>query len=706
MSIIRNKQVDVNSNFDFKNHRLINLSYPLNNNDAANKLYVDENTIISGGTINGDLILNGDLYVSGITTTIDVNNVNIRDNIILLNSGETTNNVSLIYSGIEIDRGSSTNYRIVFNDDTDTFQVGFINNLQTVAIREDSPNSSGVSYWNNTLKRFDTSNKFIYNENYLYLNGKFYVSGLTSGSTANMIYYNTSTNEFLYGTLPISSQWVNNGSNIYYNNGNVSIGNSATTYRMMVGSTIGNEAIGIYSSPTGYASLYFGDTYTSTGSYEGMIEYSNNNNTMYFGTEHEYKLALNNSGNLGVGFTGGTELSNYKLSVNGNIFSNSSLITNTSVYSPIIESTNYLKTTKNEQGAGVTLSLDTYEVNYGTYVNTLYMSAQMDDGNYVNEFYINCIVEDGGNLVEISSNNSPISINASYGLYLNAPVNGIQVNNLLRLNNSTTSSSSFNIPHGTAPSSPNNGDIWTTTSGLYARISGSTVGPFISGYYLPLSGGTLTGTVTGTQLNLSGQLYLSGLTLDNPGNLLCYNSLNKKVTYADANNISVGFSTNSNFTLNMRDIDTEEYLVYVTSQTQSELWFENDDDYQICVDYSSYSYNTSRLNGYSASFYNTPFSKLTSGSSVSVSCLDVNNFVLTTASSAFTISLSNYLNGHNGIIIINLSASSTDITILNTPTAYKNGTYTGLTSGTYILQYWIANWDSSFKAYYKIEKYT
>lgn len=35
----------------------------------------------------------------------------------------------------------------------------------------------------------------------------------------------------------------------------------------------------------------------------------------------------------------------------------------------------------------------------------------------------------------------------------------------------------LNVPHGTAPSSPVNGDIWTTTAGLYVRINGSTVGP-------------------------------------------------------------------------------------------------------------------------------------------------------------------------------------------------------------------------------------
>jgi hypothetical protein len=41
----------------------------------------------------------------------------------------------------------------------------------------------------------------------------------------------------------------------------------------------------------------------------------------------------------------------------------------------------------------------------------------------------------------------------------------------------TTGVASLRIPHGAAPTSPVNGDMWTTTAGLYVRINGSTVGP-------------------------------------------------------------------------------------------------------------------------------------------------------------------------------------------------------------------------------------
>jgi hypothetical protein len=44
-----------------------------------------------------------------------------------------------------------------------------------------------------------------------------------------------------------------------------------------------------------------------------------------------------------------------------------------------------------------------------------------------------------------------------------------------------------------APTSPTNGDVWTTTAGMYARINGATVGPFA-----PAGGSVAWGSITGT----------------------------------------------------------------------------------------------------------------------------------------------------------------------------------------------------------------
>lgn len=56
-----------------------------------------------------------------------------------------------------------------------------------------------------------------------------------------------------------------------------------------------------------------------------------------------------------------------------------------------------------------------------------------------------------------------------------------QFNNTTIFRTSDTGGASLRMPHGTAPTSPTNGDMWTTTAGVLARINGATVGPFMSG---------------------------------------------------------------------------------------------------------------------------------------------------------------------------------------------------------------------------------
>jgi hypothetical protein len=66
----------------------------------------------------------------------------------------------------------------------------------------------------------------------------------------------------------------------------------------------------------------------------------------------------------------------------------------------------------------------------------------------------------------------------------------------LQLDASAAAAASLNMPHGAAPTSPNNGDIWTTSAGLFVRVNGATVGPLVdttSG-----GGGTAAWTLAGS----------------------------------------------------------------------------------------------------------------------------------------------------------------------------------------------------------------
>jgi len=85
---------------------------------ASKAVVLDASKNISG--IN-DLTVAGNLTVNGTTTTIDTTNLQIEDNIILLNKGQTGSAASNAV-GIEVDRGSTTNAKFVFDDSDDKWK--------------------------------------------------------------------------------------------------------------------------------------------------------------------------------------------------------------------------------------------------------------------------------------------------------------------------------------------------------------------------------------------------------------------------------------------------------------------------------------------------------------------------------------------------------------------------------------------------------
>jgi len=77
-------------------------------------------TLANSDVTFANLTVSGDLIVSGNTTTLNTANLNVEDNFILLNSGETSS--PTLNSGLEIERGTSTNVFIRWNETTDKWQ--------------------------------------------------------------------------------------------------------------------------------------------------------------------------------------------------------------------------------------------------------------------------------------------------------------------------------------------------------------------------------------------------------------------------------------------------------------------------------------------------------------------------------------------------------------------------------------------------------
>lgn len=82
------------------------------------------NLSATGGiTLASDTTVSGNLTITGTTTTISATQTEIKDRVIVLNDGESGAGVTGRYSGLEIDRGSSNNALIVFDENDDTFKV-------------------------------------------------------------------------------------------------------------------------------------------------------------------------------------------------------------------------------------------------------------------------------------------------------------------------------------------------------------------------------------------------------------------------------------------------------------------------------------------------------------------------------------------------------------------------------------------------------
>jgi hypothetical protein len=76
---------------------------------------------LSGLNVSGTVTITGDLTVNGTTTTINTSTINVSDNIIVLNNdvtGSPTEN-----AGIEVERGTSTNVLIRWNETSDKWEI-------------------------------------------------------------------------------------------------------------------------------------------------------------------------------------------------------------------------------------------------------------------------------------------------------------------------------------------------------------------------------------------------------------------------------------------------------------------------------------------------------------------------------------------------------------------------------------------------------
>ena len=92
------------------------MSKTLNVNSGNYTIRVASGSNIVLDTPNGNVNLTGNLTVAGTTTTVDSQDLSLKDNIIVLNDGESGNGITLNTAGIQIDRGSASDALFIFDE--------------------------------------------------------------------------------------------------------------------------------------------------------------------------------------------------------------------------------------------------------------------------------------------------------------------------------------------------------------------------------------------------------------------------------------------------------------------------------------------------------------------------------------------------------------------------------------------------------------
>ena len=107
-----------------------------------------------------NLVIKGDVTQEGDTFITQAERVEVRDNMILINEGETGAGVTAGFAGIEVDRGTEQNFMFGFNESDGMFKIGKEGNMFDVALRQPVGDMTDGMFasWDAATKTFKTTN--------------------------------------------------------------------------------------------------------------------------------------------------------------------------------------------------------------------------------------------------------------------------------------------------------------------------------------------------------------------------------------------------------------------------------------------------------------------------------------------------------------------------------------------------------------------
>ena len=164
-------------------------------------------------TFTNNVIVQGDLTVSGTTTTINTTQLNIGDSLITLNSDLAAVTAPSENSGVEINRGSSDDVALIWNEGTDKWQITNdgtnYNNISVVDTVSDLSDTTITNIANNQILKYNSTTSKWENQADA---GGIQLTDLSVGAEATAagdgdVSYNNTTGVFTY-TPPDLSTYV------------------------------------------------------------------------------------------------------------------------------------------------------------------------------------------------------------------------------------------------------------------------------------------------------------------------------------------------------------------------------------------------------------------------------------------------------------------------------------------------------------------
>lgn len=206
----------------------------------------------TGGTVSGDMVVTGNLTVSGLTTYTNTNTLLVGDNIITLNADVPGATAPTEDAGIEVNRGSSANVFLKWNETSDKWTF----------------TNDGTNY------RLIASNTDV--------------EGVAAGANGYASAVGTSANAFATTIGASSNAWANAvgvNANTYASSVGVNantyasaVGVAANAYASAVGTSANAYATVVGTSANAYARVFANTVGTSANAYADVVGAAANTN--------------------------------------------------------------------------------------------------------------------------------------------------------------------------------------------------------------------------------------------------------------------------------------------------------------------------------------------------------------------------------------------------------------------------------------------